>query len=124
MIILDANTKKLQVVSTVADLHWTASWKAIEVTCGPTCNPCFKNKEAQGLTTVGTVDMIPVVMVNTNTITCSNEVEYLNVHNSSGGNADITIQIDISATPRTVFKKTLTTGQNLVYNRDGGWLIS
>lgn len=122
MIILTQN-KKLQIDSDVAELEWTVSWREKTITCGPDCEPCFSDNQDQGLTVDGEVDIIPVPTTNTNTLTYSTEVEYINVYNSTTSNATINVQSDESGTPITVFKVILRSGYNLVYNEESGWQV-
>lgn len=122
MIILTQN-RKLQIVSGVANLDWVVSWQKSVVTCGIDCEPCLTNEESQGQTTVGSVDMIPIPTTNTNTQTYSNNIEYISVYNDSGSGAQITIQIDVSGTPRILALINLAIGAHLIYNEDSGWQV-
>ncbi len=123
MIILDSYTKSLQIVSTVAELQWTASCVEVTKNCQGVDNVAEVDKENQGLTTAGTITAITAPQQNTNTIAYSDEIEYISVYNSTGVSATVTIQIDISGSPKILFKIVLLAGYQILYNEDSGWQI-
>lgn len=123
MIFLNTYTKSLQIVSSVADLHWTASWIDKVSDCQKPNVISETDKENQGLTINGIVTMITAPTKNDNTKTYSKAIEYINCYNSSNTSSTISVEIDDNGTSRILFKLILLSEYTLTYNEDSGWQI-
>lgn len=120
MIILDSHTKSLIINSDTANLEWTTSY--VNKTFG-SCSNASSESENQGVTIVGNVTAIPAPTLSTPLNNYVSEIEYIGVYNPTINTATVFIKIDISGTPKIIFKVILYSGWNLIYNEDSGWQL-
>ncbi len=125
MIILDSNSKTLEIASSVASLPYSISYLDVNksMCAGRPCIDCKLNSETQGITTLGTVVALSAPTMSTALNAYSKEIEYINIYNSSAGSQNITVQINDGIAARSLFTFVLSSGDTLFYENGRGWYI-
>jgi hypothetical protein len=126
MMILDSNSKSLQIVSTVASLEWTANYRSVVKTiCNNNngqnipCSDCKTNGETNGVTTNGTVTMVAAPSASTIIFLNSIEISSISICNVTGSSATVSVQV--SGTPIRIIKVTIPSGCSAEYEENQGW---
>lgn len=116
MLILDATTKKFQVVLsgavTTNQLPCVTSWRDITTTAytpGPT-DTTTNNTTA--------VDVVPAPAASTQRV-----VDYFSIFNEDTVDATVTFRLNNNGTTRTIIKVTLATGERLEYAEGQGFRV-
>lgn len=128
MIILDSNSKSLQIISTVASLEWSVSYYSVVKSICPTvagqnstCSDCKTASENQGVTTNGTVTMLSAPTLSTSLKSYSYEIKNISILNVTVSTAVITIQITLSGNNVRILKVTIPSGYSADYEEQEGW---
>ncbi len=116
MLILDSNTKALQIVlaSAVAanSLHFTASYADM-----------LASRASLGSSQGSTDGANPVVIVAAPPSGMQRQIRSLSVHNTDTANAKVLLQNNDNGTLRNLFVVTLNPGDNLVYEDNHGFTV-
>jgi hypothetical protein len=126
MIILDSSTKSIQIVSTVASLEWTVSYRnSIKNFCPSQtgqlnlCGDYVTAGETNGVTTNGTVTMVSAPSASTAIVLNSIEISAISIVNVTASSATVSVQV--AGTPIRIIKVTIPSGCSAYYEENEGW---
>lgn len=113
MIILDATTRKLEILLsgsvTTNQLPFVASY--VDIATG-TFTPATNTGTSNNTTAV--------TLIDAPASSTKRQVKFISIQNADTVAATVTVRFNDNATTRVIFKTTMATGETLVYS-DGGW---
>lgn len=115
MIVIDASTRKLEVVlaaAPVAQLQWVTTYVALD-----TATKSLTPHTATGVTNSTTA----VTIVPATTPDPYIQVKYISVYNSNSATATVTVSLNDNSSLRTLYKAALPAGAALYYSDTRGW---
>lgn len=128
MIILDSSLKTIEVVLggsvTTNQLQWSTSYISKKINCCNNSSECDTPTSKDGVTNNSTaITIVTAPTANDNVNGYSQNVEYISVYNSDTVTQTVSIQINDNGTKRILFKATLPTSYQLIYNEDDTWRV-